>query len=435
MDNNAEYQHTIDWLFDQLPQYQRIGPGAYKPGLDTSRLLDDAFGNPAGRLTVIHVAGTNGKGSTSHMLAAALQSAGLRVGLYTSPHLIDFRERIRIDGRMIDRQAVCDFVRRYRDMGLDCTPSFFELTSTMAFDWFARNNVDVAVIEVGLGGRLDSTNIVTPIVSVITNISLDHTALLGDTEAQIAAEKAGIIKPGIPVVIGEAEGDVRSVFSQKAAECGSPIHFAQDTPAFDSYDISDDHIVYHTHAHGDVTCDLTGDCQPRNMNTVLNVIRVLRESTPLAPRFNPDMTGALSDVCARTGLMGRWMRVSDHPTVICDTGHNIGGWQYIAPRLQRIADSGKPLTIIIGFVNDKDFSKILCHLPATADIIYTQADMPRALDCHNLANAAAAAGRAGTAIPTVAAAYAHALTHATADTTIFVGGSTFIVADLLSTLR
>lgn len=422
------YDETIDYLYTQVPMFQAIGAGAYKPGLETVSRLAAMCGNPQNRLRTIHVGGTNGKGSTAHTIAAVLQSAGYRVGLFTSPHLLDFRERIRIDGRMIERESVVSFVENYlAAKDSDMQPSFFELTTVMAFDYFARNNVDVAVIEVGLGGRLDSTNIITPMLSVITNISLDHTALLGHTPEAIASEKAGIIKPGVPAVIGESSGEVRRVFARKVAETGSEIFYADDLAPFGSYEQGDDAIVYRATRWGDISGSLCGDCQVKNAATILCALERL-ESCGLS--FTAaDVSRGFADVCAMTGLAGRWMCVREHPCVICDTGHNTGGWAYLS---RRLAKKGKDLHMIIGFVNDKDVSGILAMMPRDARYYFVRASVPRALDSGQLAELAAEAGLKGKSYPTVAAGYEEALSQAKEGDTVFVGGSTFVVADLMA---
>ncbi len=408
--------------------FQAIGAGAYKPGLDTVRGLSRRFGDPHRRLRCIHVGGTNGKGSTAHTIAAVLQSVGYKVGLFTSPHLVDFRERIRIDGKMIGETDVIDFVERFQsldDSGFQ--PSFFELTTVMAFEHFARNNVDVAVIEVGLGGRLDSTNIISPMLSIITNISLDHTALLGHTPAEIAAEKAGIIKPGVPVVIGESEGDVREVFDLAATDRGSEIIHADDHPMFDSCDRLPESIVYRNTPWGDIEGELCGDCQVKNATTIMHSLAKLQE---LGLVITPgDVAAGFSNVGRLTGLAGRWMKVADNPAVICDTGHNVGGWTYLAERLKSY---GKRLHMVIGFVNDKDVSGILAMMPREANYHFVKPSVQRGLDSGELAVKAEAAGLKGSVSPTVADGYKIALSQAKEGDTIFVGGSTFVVADLMA---
>lgn len=424
------YNETINFLFSQLAMYQSQGPSAYKPGLDTTVALDTAFLSPSRRIKTIHVAGTNGKGSTSHSIAAVLQAAGYKTGLFTSPHLLDFRERIRINGQMIPKEKVTDFVNRYLSMNIDIHPSFFELTTIMAFDWFAQSDVDIAVIEVGLGGRLDSTNIITPILSVITNISPDHTAILGHTLEAIASEKAGIIKPDVPAIVGEAENSVRTVFENRAAEVGAPVIFATDNLPYSSFVIEPEHIVYENTPFGSLKCDLTGSYQPSNMATVLTSLAVLKNSCNIKLMAS-DVKKGLAAVTATTGLMGRWMQLSSDPSLICDTGHNIGGWEYIVPRLNDIPGHKE---IIIGFVNDKDVSSVL-KIASTikdADFHFTQASVSRAMPVGDLVKMAQAHGITGDSHATVKEAYETVIKKAEPTSTIFVGGSTFIVADLLS---
>ena len=421
------YDNAIDFLYTQIPMFQRMGANAYKPGLDTSIALDKAFGNPHSRFPSIHIAGTNGKGSTAHTLAAILQSAGYKVGLYTSPHLVDFRERIRINGEMISHSAVVDFVNRYRALQLDCQPSFFELTMTMAFEYFAKEKIDIAVIETGLGGRLDSTNIISPILSIITNISFDHTAFLGDTLTAIASEKAGIIKRNTPVVVGEASGDVKQLFLDKSIEMNSPIKFADENKAFSSAELTPDGYLYHNTPFGNITGELTGECQQKNTATILSAIEQLRligwEITPDAVKQG------FANVCNLTGLAGRWMELQQSPRVVCDTGHNVGGWEYLSRQLSQV--EGK-LHMVIGFVNDKDISHILDLMPHNATYYFTRAEIPRALSADEVKAIALAKGLKGEAYATVAEAYQKAIVSASATDTIFIGGSTFVVADLLS---
>lgn len=428
------YTDTTEFLFTQLPMFQNIGAGAYKPGLETTLALSAMFGNPHRLFPTIHVGGTNGKGSTAHSLAAVLQRAGYRTGLFTSPHLLDFRERIRVDGQMIPESEVTDFVERYlyRRGETDMHPTFFELTTIMALEYFARQKVDVAVIEVGLGGRLDSTNIITPSLSVITNISFDHVALLGDTLPAIASEKAGIIKRGVPVVIGEtADDSVRRVFADRAAEMSSPIVFASETCQFTGVEHRDDCLVYSGTPYGTVSCDLTGDCQPHNFATVMCSLDILRR---LGWNITPEaVRGGLGAVCAITGLAGRWMVLSNSPLTVCDTGHNQGGWQYLAPR---IASHRGRRHVVIGFVNDKDIDHILSMMPVDDTVYYfTQASVRRALPATELMERASGYGLEGKAFDTVADAYAAARAVADAGDMIYVGGSTFIVADLLATRK
>lgn len=426
-----EYNNAIEFLYTSMPMFQRVGASAYKPGLDTVRLLDDKFGNPHKKYKSIHIAGTNGKGSTAHTLAAILQAAGYRVGLYTSPHLVDFRERIRVGGEMITHEAVVDFVDRYKEMNLDCHPSFFELTMTMAFEYFAIKKVDIAVIETGLGGRLDSTNIITPILSVITNISFDHTAFLGNTLKSIALEKAGIIKPSVPVVIGEAHGEVRTVFELKAKEQNSLIVFAEDCLPFDEVEQHNEGLLYKDTFYGDIIGELVGDCQPKNTATILTVLSKLYDNGIQISEQAVKI--GFSNVTKLTGLMGRWTILQKMPYVVCDTGHNVGGWEYLSRRLNLIAQNNDTtLHMIIGFVNDKDVTHILQLMPRSAKYYFTNASIDRAMPVSRLYEIASQQGLSGEVYPTVSEAYSAALNQSCPTDTVFIGGSTFIVADILA---
>lgn len=430
------YKEATDFLFESTPMFQNIGAHAYKPGLHTVTTLADAYGNPHRRITTIHVGGTNGKGSTSSLIAATLTAAGYRTGLYTSPHLVDFRERIRIDGEMISEQEVCEFVTSYIDRDLGLTPSFFELTTVMALDHFARHAVDVAVIEVGLGGRLDSTNIIKPQLSIITNISKDHTALLGNTLPEIAGEKAGIIKDGIPVIIGEAEGDVRKVFAETAADHRASITFVGDNLPYTAAVMTHDHIRYRDTPYGDIDCELTGNCQPHNAATALTALNLL-QTNGLGRITAESVREGFGNVGKLTGLTGRWMTVSTNTHVICDTGHNTGGWQYLS---RQLADKSLGrLHMVIGFVNDKDVSAILDMMPTDATYYFTQASVSRAMPSQELHHIATSQHNLhGETFQSVHEAY-EAAKRAAASTpgrsTIFVGGSTFVVADLLASLE
>lgn len=436
MDNNGtlfkNYEEATEWLFRQLPMFSRIGAPAYKPGLDTTIALDNFFGNPHRKFKSIHVGGTNGKGSTSHMLASILQTAGYKTGLYTSPHLVDFRERMRINGKMIPQSEVVDFVNRWLDSGSNLKPSFFELTMMMAFDWFAREGVDYAVIEVGMGGRLDSTNVITPKICVITNISPDHTQFLGETLPEIAAEKAGIIKRGIPVVIGEAEGQIRNVFSEKALETGAPIVFAEDSPRVISMEETESGSWDCISKEGRFRLPLGGDYQKKNLNTVLNAVDAMK-----AKGITIDdscVVDGLENVASLTGLAGRWSVVGHEPLVIADTGHNVAGISYNMEQLRRLLNSkpGGRLRIVIGFVADKAIDKILGLLPREAEYYVTNASIPRALPAAQLAQRFEAAGIPNSCWPNVAAAFRQALSDSAPDDIIYMGGSTFIVADFLA---
>lgn len=420
------YQETVDYLFTQLPVFQNIGAGAYKPGLATAHTLATAFDDPHKSFRSIHVGGTNGKGSTSHTLASVLMAAGYKVGLFTSPHLFDFRERIRVNGEVISEESVIHFVERYRNMELGISPSFFELTTIMAFDYFRSAGVDIAVVEVGLGGRLDTTNIITPELSVITNVSLDHMAQLGDTEVLIAGEKAGIIKPGVPVVIGEAQGEVREVFRRRADEMRAPVIFAEDSQV--DYIEKNGRYFYALHP-GDVPSvesDLTGVYQPKNMNTVIHALRLLPGISDSA------IAEGMADVQERTGLMGRWMMIrSDGPKVICDTGHNIGAWRYLAPRISEIAALSN-LRMVIGFVSDKDVSPIFELLPANAEYYFVTPSVKRGRPASDLLAMALSWGLKARAFDSVMNGYQQALSDASDSDTIFIGGSNYVVSDLES---
>lgn len=424
------YQETIEYLYNQLPVYQHVGGSAYKEGLGNSLALDEYFGHPHTRYRTVHVGGTNGKGSTSHLLAAILQECGYRVGLYTSPHLVDFRERIRVNGEKITEQYVVDFVDKHRRHFEPVCPSFFELTMMMAFCYFADKDVDIAIVEVGLGGRLDSTNIIRPIVSVITNISLDHTQYLGDTVEKIAAEKAGIIKPGIPVVIGEAEGVVRKVFEEKALSEGAPVTFAQDKDIIARAEMQEDGSwLFQTAKYSDLKGELGGLPQVKNAATVLCAVdALLGEGIAIIPDAVYEGFARVSEL---TGLLGRWQIIRhEKPRIICDTGHNVGGFEYITKQLAN--EKCKQLRIVIGMVNDKDISKVLALLPADAVYYFTRASVSRALDESELHDKASVFGLSGSSFKTVDEAIAKALSEADDGDLIFVGGSNFIVAEALS---
>ncbi len=421
----SKYDDAIQYLYNATPQFQKIGAAAYKPGLGNAIALDKAFGRPHTHFPSIHIAGTNGKGSTASTIAAMLQSAGYKTGLYTSPHLVDFRERIRINGEMISHKGVTDFVDRYRSLDLDCQPSFFELTTIMAFDWFAANKVDVAVIETGLGGRLDTTNIISPILSVITNISIDHIAQLGNSEESIAREKAGIIKQGVPVVIGEAEGEIAALFRKKAEEENSPIYFAKEAGLWSAVAYTPEANIYHNTPYGTLEGTLTGVCQTRNAATILTSIALLQNRFIIT---DESVRRGFRDVTRLTGLTGRWSVLKTEPLTVCDTGHNVGGWQYTSGRLEQMP---RPLSMIIGFVNDKDVDNILTMMPKDAFYYFTQASIPRAMSAGEVASKAARHGLNGTIVTGVREAMAEALKATPATGSIFIGGSTFVVADAL----
>lgn len=426
------YEETIQYLFNSAPLFQHVGGAAYKEGLSTTHILDAHFNHPHNQYKTIHIAGTNGKGSCAHTIAAILQHIGLKVGLYTSPHLVDFRERIRINGEMMPQQYVIDFVEKERSFFEPLHPSFFELTTALAFKYFAEQHVDVAVIEVGLGGRLDCTNIISPILSVITNISFDHTQFLGNTLAQIASEKAGIIKHKVPVIIGECNAETRSVFEHKAHEVEAPILFAEDNKEVLSSEFSDlyGHKLRHytTRSFGDIYGELTGECQIKNANTILCALHSLSEIFSVT---HEDITYAFEHVCEMTGLRGRWQILQEHPTIICDTGHNTGGWQYLAHQLAQIATSGNKLHIVFGMASDKDIERVMSTLPHEACYYWTKASVKRATSEQTIANIATKYDLHGKTYSNVAEAYEAAVNNASTNDYIYVGGSSFIVADLL----
>lgn len=424
-DIEQKYKEAVDWLFSQVPAFERDGSSGYKPGLERVRMLAEAFGNPQEKFSTIHVAGTNGKGSVSSLLAATLLVHGSYTALYTSPHLLSFTERIRIGCECISKEEVVDFIGRYRAMQLSIEPSFFELTTVMAFDWMARHGVETAVIETGLGGRLDATNIITPRLSVITNISLDHTDLLGDTPELIAREKAGIIKPGVPVVIGRAEPGVREVFEEAAGRVGAPIFFAEDHPAFSSFELHDDCNFYCGTRWGDIVGGLTGDVQAENANTAFTALALLDEEFDHERIF-----AAFDNVQHLTGLFGRWTEVLDEPPVIFDTGHNPGAWRSLAPRLERML-AEYDVHLVLGFVADKDVDTIVDMLPRMGDYYICAPATKRALDASELLAKVRARGLRAEAYPDVVAAFDAAKRACTPDGKVFMGGSNYLIGEFL----
>lgn len=423
------YDETVRYLYDSTPVFEHVGASAYKEGLDNTQALDEHFGHPHRCYKTIHVAGTNGKGSCSHTLAAILQSAGCKVGLYTSPHLVDFRERIRVNGVCISEKRIVDFVEQERSFFEPLHPSFFELTTALAFKYFAEQQVDIAVIEVGLGGRLDCTNIITPLLSVITNISFDHTRFLGNTLAKIAGEKAGIIKKGVPMVIGETTAETRPVFAARAREVGAPIRFAEDAPVVRSSVALPDGGREYRLSDGRTVCgELSGDYQEANMNTVLTAVEELRRQG--IALSESDVEQGIAAVSGLTGLMGRWQRLRERPLVVCDTGHNVGGWNYLVGQIK--AQVCRRLRIVFGMVDDKDIDRILAMLPREADFYWTQASSHRAIPAAQVAGKAAAIGLRGRSYATVGEAWQQALADASPEDFIFVGGSSYVVADLLA---
>ena len=444
------YTKAVQYLFDSAPLFQNVGAAAYKEGLGGTLALDEYFGHPHRQYRTIHVGGTNGKGSVTHTLAAILQAQGYRVGLYTSPHLVDFRERIRVNGKMISKKRVVEFVKTLSNSPLNgekkkspfkgdlegLSFSFFELATALAFQYFAEQKVDFAVIEVGLGGRLDCTNIITPVLSVITNISFDHVQFLGDTLPKIASEKAGIIKAGVPVCIGEnINKEVKAVFQKKAEEVGAPITFAEDRPS--KSPLKGDLFFSPFEGELERVFALTGLCQEKNRRTILTAVHLLREQG--IEISNKAVKKGFADVTTMTGLMGRWQTISTKPLTICDTGHNVGGMQYITKQLQQTPH--KRLHIVIGMVSDKDVSTVLSMLPKDAVFYFTQASVQRAMPAEELAQKAIsvfnslpsgkAQARQFSIYKDVVSAYQAAKAAASDDDLIFIGGSTFVVADLL----
>ncbi|WP_300697659.1 folylpolyglutamate synthase/dihydrofolate synthase family protein [uncultured Bacteroides sp.] len=408
-----DYQDTLSYLYNCIPMFQHVGGSAYKEGLENTHILDEHFGHPHRSFRCIHVGGTNGKGSCSHTLAAILQEAGYKVGLYTSPHLVDFRERIRVNGQVIPESYVVRFVEKERSFFEPLHPSFFELTTAMAFRYFADERVDVAIVEVGLGGRLDCTNIIRPDLCIITNISFDHTQFLGDTLEKIAAEKAGIIKSGIPAIIGETTPETKPVFIRKANEAGAPLFFAEE-----------DQEDYYPR----LECELKGAYQTKNTRTLLSAIRQLQEA---GYRLDEQaVRSGFAHVCELTGLKGRWQKLQDAPTLICDTGHNVGGITYVVEQLKQ--QPYRKLHIVIGMVNDKDIRSVLALLPQDAEYYFTKASVKRAMPEEELALLATETGLHGNCYPDVPSAVRAAQEKSLPEDFIFVGGSNFIVADLLA---
>ena len=420
------YEETLDYLYNSAPLFQHIGKDAYKAGLENTYLLDEYFNHPHRQFRTIHIAGTNGKGSCSHTLAAILQSAGYKTGLYTSPHLIDFRERIRVNGIPVSKEYVIDFVEKHRAFFEPLHPSFFELTTAMAFNYFAQSHV--AIIEVGLGGRIDCTNIIRPDLCVITNISFDHIQFLGNTLAKIATEKAGIIKEKTPVVIGETTPETKPIFTTRAKEVNAPIYFAEEEQLLHSSSINEKgKRIYQTTDYLNLEGELEGLCQLKNTNTLLSAIRLLKQAGYQLTESN--IRKGFSQVCELTGLMGRWQKLESEPTLICDTGHNVGGISYIIEQLEH--QKYERLHIVIGMVNDKDISGVLSMLPKNATFYFTKASVKRALSEKELQSLAMQSGLHGDTYPDVETAVTAAKEKANKNDFIFVGGSSFIVADLL----
>lgn len=414
------YAETIDYLYNATPMFHKVGSAAYKEGLENTLALDKHFGHPHRKYLTIHVAGTNGKGSCSSMLASYLHTLGYKVGLYTSPHLFSFRERIRVNGEMIPEKEIVDFVESHRSFFEPLMPSFFEITTALAFKYFEKAGVDIAVIEVGLGGKLDCTNIIHPILSIITNISLDHTALLGNTLAEIATQKAGIMKKDVPVIIGETTPETRPVFSDIATETGSDIYFAEQITS--KKDVEEYFEV----------CELKGTYQQKNLRTVLTAVRLF-ESIGL-PTNKEKFKLSLQNISKNTGIMGRWQTVSTQPKTIIDTGHNAAGWEYVSKMLEEEYESlkanGATLRMVFGMVDDKDLNAVLKMLPKNAEYYFTQADSHRAIPAEKVKTEAEKFGLTGRFFTKAHEAYEAAKQDASNDDMIFIGGSNYIIGDL-----
>ena len=426
------YADTTNWMFNKFPMYQKIGAKAYKPDLGNIKELLDFLGNPQNSFKTVHVAGTNGKGTVSHTLASIFQECGYKTGLYTSPHLLDFRERIRINGQMIPEQNVIDFIGDNKEKFEEMQLSFFEMATGMAFDYFAKEKVDIAIIEVGLGGRLDSTNVINPELSIITNISLDHVAMLGNTLAEIAVEKAGIIKPNTPVVIGETQPETKDVFINKAKECNAPIFFADqiidcDKIHIESLDYQKFDIWKNSELYIEaVEFPLLGYYQKKNLSTVICAIDILKEKFNIEQK---NIINGLEFVVKNTNLMGRWQVLGRQPLVIADTGHNVGGIKEIVMQLSDM--TFRKLHFVLGCVNDKDIDGILNLLPHYAEYYFCKADIPRGLDANILADKALKVGLRGNVYESVQQAYNSALNNAHFDDVVFIGGSNFTVAEVI----
>ncbi|MBN1339072.1 MAG: bifunctional folylpolyglutamate synthase/dihydrofolate synthase [Bacteroidales bacterium] len=428
-----DYPETLSYLYEQLPMFQRIGAAAYKADLSNTIQLNKILGNPELAFPSVHIAGTNGKGSVAHITASVLQESGYKTGLYTSPHLRDFRERIRINGKKISKGFITAFVKQHKPLFAPVKPSFFELTFSMAMSYFNENKIDIAVVETGMGGRLDSTNTVRSILSVITNISFDHTMFLGNTLEKIAAEKAGIIKPGIPVVIGETSEITREVFGQAASKAGSPMVFADRMYVVEMkktgrtgmpvFDIRKNGITLLS----DIRCPLGGIYQQKNLATACQTIEILDKNGWKIPAIK--IAAGIEKVTKNTGFKGRWQVIGRKPLIICDTAHNEAGLRFVLSQLPEIPH--RRLHMVTGFVSDKDIDRLLNLLPCSATFYFCKPDVPRGLDQNTLQQLARTKGLHGLACPSVTKALEEAKKNASADDLIFIGGSTFVVAEVV----
>lgn len=432
-----DYKETLSWMFDRLPMYQRIGKAAYKADLSNTMAILDALGNPEKNIRAIHVAGTNGKGSVSHIIASILQEAGYRTGLYTSPHLKDFRERIKINGQLIPKEKVVNFISANKDTFAKIKSSFFEMTVGMAFEYFADEKVDFAVIETGLGGRLDSTNLCRPAISIITNIGIDHTAFLGNTLEKIAYEKAGIIKPGIPVVVGKHQMEVDKVFELACSKKESPLFFAEDDmelrsfrsrPGRDENYQAFDVWYKNQNIITGLKSPLPGNYQKENICTALRSVNLLKENN-IIDVSNTEISNGVENVISNTGFYGRWQKLHTNPLTICDTGHNIDGIKAVVTQLGEM--NFGHLHFVLGMVSDKDVFGILNILPKNATYYFCKPDIPRGMDSEELAESGFKAGLNGKPYNSVMQAYHSAKNNAAANDLVFIGGSTFVVAEVI----
>lgn len=420
------YEQTLEYLFSQLPMFQRVGKAAYNNKFETTTALDNYFDNPHKKFPSIHIAGTNGKGSVAQTLASILQEAGYKVGLYTSPHYKDFRERIKINGQLAEKQFVVDFVEQHKHFFEKLKPSFFEITVSMAFEYFAQNEVDIAVIEVGLGGRLDSTNVITPEISVITNISLDHTQFLGTTIPQITAEKAGIIKTNIPVVLGTENKEVMEIVQKTAQKNCSELYIAPENFKIEAKNGKFQVVKNKKTLFENLEMALLGEFQKVNAITCLQTIDLLHDKYSISDK---NILDGFANVVKNTKILGRWQIISKSPTTICDSGHNIEGIKQIVSELSKLEYQN--LHIVFGVVNDKSIEQILKLLPQKAIYYFTQANIPRALDSKKLKNQAQNIGLIGNSYKSVKKAFTYAKKNAKKEDLIFVGGSVFVVAEVL----
>ncbi len=432
---HQQFKETLNFLYTQLPMFQRVGNTAFKKDLTNILALCKAIGDPYKKFSSIHLAGTNGKGSTAHILAAILQASGKKVGIYTSPHYKDFRERIKINGQLVSKKYIVDFVETHKKLFKVIQPSFFEITVAMAFDYFAQQKVDIAIIETGLGGRLDSTNIITPLLSIITNIGYDHQQFLGDTLPEIASEKAGIIKANIPVVIGETHLETESIFIEQAAKKKAPIVFADQLLTVSIKETTPHHSLFEITPKKEAAfpsllkVNLKGNYQAKNLATALRAITIIQEKKLFMDITNEAIVRGLDNLKERTYFIGRWQQLGANPTILCDSGHNVDGLRTVFEQLKDIEYT--QLHFVFGMVKDKDPSKVLSMLPISAKYYFAKANIPRGLDAKNLQKEAAKHNLKGRAYVSVKNALEAAKRQANDTDLIFIGGSIFVVAEVL----